>query len=990
MNSGYRVGDAASILPIDAIQEFNTAQNPKAEYGWRDGSVINVGVKSGTNGLHGTAYAFGRDASATDAANAFTHTVTPATLEQFGASLGGRILKDKLFWFADYEGLRFNLGSTSVFTVPSDIALSAAADPKSTLSMVNACLAVGPAKINALSAQLAGINPTTCVVTPASSTVENVFPYNPTASNNFAPNLPSSGPLNNGIIKGDYVPGPHHHLSAMYYESRANQISASAQLLPQWDLIVPISLHMVEGDWNWSPNSSWVNEARGGLSYIVYSTIFADANMLPSNPWPNGYGMNTGVTNPLYGGFPQITFSGFTATLGGGNHSQVRGPEGAADFVDNVSYLRGKHAFKFGFEFVDVLADSNTYQNTQGAIKFSSLQNFLKGVPANGSILEGDPTQNARWRWFAGFFQDDWRLTPRISLNLGLRYEYIAAPVERNSYLGNFDPSVNPATTPAVYQCCGGNFPPLYHADRDDFSPRLGVAWDVQGNGKTVVRAGASVLKMPVGGNLVILNAPFGANFPDIGVNNSGTAANAHSPETLQLVTNQFNWNLTGPPIFPVSNTQVIKGVTYTGVTCTIAVPCSTAAVPPNFRQPGSVQWNLDIQRAINNQFTVDVAYVGVHGFDEQYLQDLNQPALGAGYTTPFTVAEATAAFSSPAIAATAVGLTSNQFCLATGNCGVVNSGAEVGPYSSKFPYLNYIIESTNGAYSNYDALQVTMQARTYHGLSFLSGYTYSHALDNANGSLLPATNGTLSVAYYGNGANDIRHRFTFSPTYAVPGRKFAGQMLEGWSVNGILTLQTGMPWSPFDQNNDFLGTGEVNAASKANASGVSQPWNYTGPPSAFKTTANPIPCFGNMSGCTPYGSGGPPAACMSAAQANGALAVASLLNFGCYVQGGGVLTPPAYGSIGSANKGIFTGQSYDNVDFSVSKLWRLKERFTAQFRVEFFNLFNRADFAAPGTDPSKGSSGGFGYAKNTPDSANPVLGSGGPRHIQFGLKLAF
>jgi hypothetical protein len=411
MNSGYRVGDAASILPIDAIQEFNTAQNPKAEYGWRDGSVINVGVKSGTNSLHGTAYAFGRDASATDAANFFTSTVTPATLEQFGASIGGRILKDKLFWFADYEGLRFNLGSTSVFTVPSDIQLSAAADPKNTLSMVDACLALS-GKINPLSAQLAGLTHNLngavgdCAVAQVSSTVENVFPYNTTTSNNFAPNLPSSGPLNNGIIKSDYVAGPHHHFSGMYYESKADQISASAQLLPRWNLIVPISLHMEEGDWTWTPNSSWVNEARGGLSYIIYSTIHADANMLPSNPWPSGYGMNTGVTNQLYGGFPQTTFTGFSLSLGGGNHSQVRGPEGGADFVDNVSYLRGKHAFKFGFEFVDVLADSNTYQNTQGAVKFSSLQNFLAGKPANGSILEGDPTQNARWRWFAGFLQD--------------------------------------------------------------------------------------------------------------------------------------------------------------------------------------------------------------------------------------------------------------------------------------------------------------------------------------------------------------------------------------------------------------------------------------------------------------------------------------------------------------------------------------------------------------------------------------------------------
>ena len=862
-----------------------------------------------------------------------------------------------------------------MFTIPSDIALPAAADPKSSLSMVDACMAVGPTKINPLSAQLAGLNPTTCVVTPASPTVENVFPYNQNASNNFAPNLTSSGPLNNGVIKGDYVPGPHHHISGLYYASKADQTSATAALLPQWDLAVPLWLQMEEGDWTWTPNGNWVNQFRGGLSYLIWSTLQGDANMLPSNPWPSGYGMNTGVTNPLYGGFPQTKFTGFTASWGAGAHSEVRGPEGAADFVDDVSYLRGKHAFKFGFEYVDVLADSDTYENSQGAIKFSSLQNFLKGIPANGSILEGDPTQVARWHWFAGFFQDDWRVTSKLTLNLGLRYEYIPPPTERNGYLGNFNPTVNPATTPAVYQCCGPNLPPLYQAERDDFSPRLGLAWDIRGTGRTVLRAGASVLKIPLGGNLVILNSPFGANYPDIGVNNSKAVINAHTPEVLQLTSaSAFNWAQTGPPIFPVSNTQVFNGVTYSGVTCSAAVPCSTSTVSPDLRQPGSVQWNLDIQQAITNDLTVDVAYVGVHGYDEQYLTDLNQPMLGAGW--------AGAAASN---------------CLASAplynNCNP-NAAAEVGPYSAKFPYLNYNIESTNGAYSNYNALQVTLQGRNYHGLSFLSGYTYAHALDNANGNLLPATNGNLSAAFYGNGANDIRHRFTFSPVYLIPGRKSPGQMLEGWSVNGIVTLQTGVPWSPFDQNNDLLGTGEINAASQASASGVAQPWNYSGPPSAFNTTATPIPCFGNLSGCTPYpvvgGVQQPPAACMDAAQANGPLAVASLINLGCYVQNGGVLTPAAYGSIGTANKGLFTGPSYYNLDFSVSKLWRLKERYSAEFRVEFFNLFNHTDFALPGTDPSKGLSGGFGYAQSTPDSANPVLGSGGPRHIQFGLKLAF
>ena len=225
--------------PIDAIQEFNTEQNPKAEYGWRDGSIITVGVKSGTNSIHGTAYAFGRDASATDAANFFPGVgVTPATLEQFGATAGGRIIKDKLFWFAGFEGLRVTQGSVVVDTIPSDIA-----GPGTSNSMVDACnasnpnhVALGAAgnKINALSAQLTGLNPVTCVVTPASSTVENLFPYNPNASTSFAPGLSSTGPLNNGVIKGDYAPGPHHHLSGMYYKSKTSQVSAGSALLPQW------------------------------------------------------------------------------------------------------------------------------------------------------------------------------------------------------------------------------------------------------------------------------------------------------------------------------------------------------------------------------------------------------------------------------------------------------------------------------------------------------------------------------------------------------------------------------------------------------------------------------------------------------------------------------------------------------------------------------------------------------------------------------------
>src|SRR5580700_2821978 len=214
LNSVYRTGDANSRVPSDAIQEFNTQQNYKAEYGWRDGSVVNVGVKSGTNSIHGSAFAFGRDSSATDAHNFFTPgTATDATVEQFGAVAGGPIIKDKLFWFMGYEGLRTTLNNPVAITIPSDVPGAGV-----NTSMVDTCLKLGPTNINPLSAKLAGLNPTTCVVTPASSTFENLFPF--TATGLVQPGLKTLGPLNNGFIKGDYVISSHHHVSGLYYVSK--------------------------------------------------------------------------------------------------------------------------------------------------------------------------------------------------------------------------------------------------------------------------------------------------------------------------------------------------------------------------------------------------------------------------------------------------------------------------------------------------------------------------------------------------------------------------------------------------------------------------------------------------------------------------------------------------------------------------------------------------------------------------------------------------
>ncbi len=316
-------------------------------------------------------------------------------------------------------------------------------------------------------------------------------------------------------------------------------------------------------------------------------------------------------------------------------------------------------------------------------------------------------------------------------------------------------------------------------------------------------------------------------------------------------------------------------------------------------------------------------------------------------------------------------------------------------------------MQSKSGAWSNYDALQVTLDQRLSHGLSFLTGYTYAHALDIhssiSQGNIL-LSNPSNPRLNYGNSDNDVRHRFTFSPSYAIPGIKSPGQMLEGWSISGILLMQSGVAWYPDDNNKtDWLGTGEFAEAFSTQV-GQYQFWNYSGPKSAFNEGLSAIPCYtganSTYKGCIGTLAAAPTAtvsACNNAATApysgptttNGMLALAALANSACYIQNGGILTPPAYGTLGNSGRNIFRDQPYYNVDFSIAKMWHFKERYSAQFRLETFNLFNRVDWGAPGSaNPTSPAT--FGVAGNTADNGNAVLGSGGPRHIQFALKLTF
>jgi hypothetical protein len=291
---------------------------------------------------------------------------------------------------------------------------------------------------------------------------------------------------------------------------------------------------------------------------------------------------------------------------------------------------------------------------------------------------------------------------------------------------------------------------------------------------------------------------------------------------------------------------------------------------------------------------------------------------------------------------------------------------------------------------SNYNGLQMTLTGRNYHGLTFIGGYTYAHALDDVGanwdfgaGLGLPQDS-THPEREYASSDFDIRHRVTLSINYIVPGKKSFAQLLEGWELNSIVSLYTSQPWGPMDAGTDVSLTG----ASKVVGTGIER-WDFFGKVGDFKSGSTPIPFFA-------FGDPNMPAACLTQAAAVGA--TPSLMKFGCYAKGSSIMIPPPLGTFGTMGRNTFRDSGFRNWDFSFAKNFKLKERLTAQFRGEFFNLLNHPNFANPFggqnglafNDPS--SPGTFGCGCKTPDGAgaNPVIGSGGSRAIQFALKLTF
>jgi hypothetical protein len=963
-NAAAVLGDAGTLIPIDAIQEFNTQVNPKAEFGWKPGAITSVGLKSGTNEIHGTAYAFGRSDSF-DARNYFDPIGSPKTaveLEQYGGTAGGHIIKDKLFYFGGFEAQRYSVGNALPGHVPTTVSVTGGG--------ANGCqsAAMKTAKTGDCTISIADatkdLTNQGIAINPLSSYLLSFYTPNSGQGTFVNLNYPNENSSKNALGKVDYHPNDHNSLSGSYFFGNDTIVGMDFfELLAQFRTKVHSRAQTVAGHWAWTPSSTWANELRGGLTHYTLQILPSDIGF--------PYKIDTGIANPLLKGIPNIDISGFTELGAFHNFPKIVGPDKVYSFVDQISYLRGKHAFKFGGELRRDLVHQATYRGGRGRVTFANLEALLAGTPSKAGFLGGDPTRNISQWLYSGYAQDDWRITKRITLNLGVRYELQGVPTEANNLFGNWEPSVG-------FEQVGKNISSIYKRDNTNFSPRVGIAWDVTGRGTTVVRAGGSIVydvlsmstymsqqnlqnsptlfglgTVPTGATIITCPAaPVAGACPVASTTTPGVGSIFTTGITIPG--SGLTWKDQSTPIYPSNVTGLVQ--------CGDGIapdpnPCNTFAMERNFRTPYIENWTLGIQHSFSGKLALDATYVGNHGVKLPGIVDLNQP-------DPVTGAM---------------------------------------PFATKAPYLGIINYLSNIYGSTYHGLQTTLTARNYHGLDFVAGYTYSHSLDDLSSNwvaFLPQDS-AHPLRDHASGDEDLRHRFTFSVTYSLPEKKTRSQLLEGWQLNTIVSMQSGQPWNVNDQVFNFSTTGEA-----------SDRWDFFGNPADFKSGGQDSLTYCLNAVCSyqsPAGQVNIPTAQAATlwgacqAKAPDTAPGGTLETAGCFasLNGRSVLVPPAMHTFGTMGRNIFRDTGFRNVDLSITKSIKFGERVRAQFRAETFNIFNHPNFANPNgatsgygqnatADPSQ--TGIFGCGCSTPDNAafNPVLGSGSNRAIQLGLKILF
>ena len=820
---------------INTVSEFKVDNSTySAEYGRNSGAIVNIATRSGSNSFHGEVFEFFRN-NALDARNFFNPKSQPmAQLQrnQFGGSIGGPIFKDKTFFFASYEGLRQKQGLTLNTTV-----LTAAQRAGVT---------------NAVSQQLLQFIPS------ANDSTGSQFLGSATAPVNIDQGtMDIQHNISDKTRLHAYYAGQHDLRQEPILQG--NTVPSFGDTRESKRQIFTLGVDRTFG-------SNMVNEVRLGFNRIHIT--FSPNNL--ANP------VTLGIQNGknFNAGLPQTSITGTGINFGGpSGFPQGRG-DTTAVLADTLSYLRGRHSFKFGGEFRRFF--NNNFASDTGTLNFTSVANFQTGTLNTFTLNQGNNPSRIRTGELGFFVMDNWKATNKLTLELGLRYDWNQTPTEAVNRFVNFV-----VTAPGVGSLV--STPSPYAQNNKNFQPRLGFAYDVFGSGKTVLRAGYAVM-------------------------------------TDQPITNLVTGLTNNPPLgSPVSCTS---GCTYSNLLVPSVSALAPTVVDPKFKNSYVQSYNLNVQHQLTNRWSVTAGYYGNKGTHLRTRVNLNQFVAGV---RPFPTT-------------TYPGL--------------------VGPPVN----LGNISENVSNGNSTYNALWLTSNMASWHGLQFNASFTYSKSLDwtSQNGQGIVIENSLNPRADKGLSDFNARQRFSMNFIYSMP---FKGnRLVEGWQVGSIIQDQTGNPVNIL-----------ANASGLANFTGVSsiRP-DLVGPIQLVKTinSNGTIQWFAN-SVCDPF------------------VAACSGQTFSIPDVAGGASRAFHFGNFG---RNVIIGPGFNNVDFSLLKKTKITERFTNELRIEIFDLFNHPNFGQPGGGSASQrtasvGSATFGQISNTRFATGD---SGSSRQLQFALKLVF
>ena len=832
------LGTAMATPSPDALEEFKIlTNNYSAEFGGGGGSIVNIITKGGSNKVHGSAYEFFRN-DVLDAENFFAVKKDKLRRNQFGGTFGGPIIKDKTFFFFNYEGFRLRQGQTQIATVPSDAQRAGDFGAAGTITNID------PTAAALLS------------LVPRANVGTNGFVASPVQVQDTDQ---VNARIDHKITEKNYLSGRYFLIDGTNDRNFTNTLFGVPINLPNFPLSDNYRIQNLAVTDTHFFTSSFSNELRFGLNRGRFdSAISKDVRD------PASFGFNLPSTKAVKN-MPLIALAGYTA-FGTFNDSPSFRRENTYQVQDNVSWMRGRHSFRYGAQIlINRMNIPSSDSIGEGAYLFlpeietatanyvpipDAFANFLQGQFNLFTQAGGVTARNWSFSSYNFYFQDELRLAHNFTLTLGLRYELPLPPTDSDNRVVAYRPGAQSkvhtnAPPGLLFVGDPGITRSTIETDKNNFAPRIGFAWDPRGDGKMSLRGGYGVFYDRLIGLLPFqfgLDPPFDI-IPSI----------PNFVENHVIPGSSFADPFAGGSPFAGQSAQQVAAANIFPLFSFLQV------MDPRMRTPYVQQWNLTYQLQAAKDMVVEVGYVGTKGTKMVQPVDLNTQ---------------------------------------------VGTGRPLVP--NFFQLSNY--QTTDN--SSYQALQVSANKRMRYGLSFLGSYTWSHSIDggsipvnflNPNSeAIFPEDKNNLRLDR-GNSAYDARHRFVLSALYELPFFKsstgFSRAALGGWQVNGILTWQSGFPFTLLDSsdpNRDGQPTDRPNQVGDPFGAGTRTPQKW------FDAAA--------------------------------------------------FVHPPA-GTNGLVARNSLVGPRISNLDFSLFKNFALTERQNLQFRAEFFNLANHPNFDIPVND---------------------------------------